>query len=162
MIIARQVRRRYPWVDEGDLFGEGAVALMRVAERFNASRGVKLWSYAERRVKGAMFDYIRTEAARDSRMAPWPTTDEGEPMEFPDDSLPAPGVAVDAERRRRLAWSLIGGLPEREARVIVMADIEGMTRDAIGAAEGVSGSRVSQIHRQAMESLRRIARRQVA
>jgi RNA polymerase sigma factor for flagellar operon FliA len=48
-----------PHVDEDDLIGYGVFGLLDAIERFDASRGAKLETYASLRIRGAMIDGLR-------------------------------------------------------------------------------------------------------
>ncbi|MFH1130327.1 MAG: FliA/WhiG family RNA polymerase sigma factor [Pseudomonadota bacterium] len=71
--IANRIARRLPSsVDVDDLIGAGTVGLMEALERYNPVGGRSFETYAEFRVKGAIFDELRrndplNRAARNSR-----------------------------------------------------------------------------------------------
>ncbi len=46
-------------ISEDDLIGAGALGLVEAAHRFDESKGVKFITFAYRRVKGAMVDFLR-------------------------------------------------------------------------------------------------------
>jgi RNA polymerase sigma factor (sigma-70 family) len=59
-LIARSYRRRCPLGTElEDLVGVGTVGLIQAVDRFDASRGLKLKTLAEYRIRGAILDYLR-------------------------------------------------------------------------------------------------------
>ncbi|MCP4106054.1 MAG: sigma-70 family RNA polymerase sigma factor [Desulfobacteraceae bacterium] len=47
------------FLEVGDLYHEGLVALYDCSDRFDASMGKEFWSFACRRVEGAMKDFLR-------------------------------------------------------------------------------------------------------
>jgi len=58
--IARGVSARLPdGLDLDDLISAGALGLIRAADEFDQSRGVKFETYARHRVRGAMIDELR-------------------------------------------------------------------------------------------------------
>jgi RNA polymerase sigma factor for flagellar operon FliA len=58
--LAGRLARRLPsHVDADDLIQAGIIGLLRSAERFDSERGVKFQTYANRRIEGAMLDYLR-------------------------------------------------------------------------------------------------------
>ena len=58
--VAHRLSARLPsHLDVRDLVQAGLVGLLDAMERFEPSRGIKFWSYAERRVRGAMLDSLR-------------------------------------------------------------------------------------------------------
>jgi RNA polymerase sigma factor for flagellar operon FliA len=61
--LARRVASSMPHsIDLGDLVQDGALGLIDAAHRFDAARGIKFETFAERRVRGAMIDALRREA----------------------------------------------------------------------------------------------------
>jgi RNA polymerase sigma factor for flagellar operon FliA len=49
-------------IDLGDLVQDGVIGLIDAAERFDAGRGIKFETFAERRIRGAMIDALRKDA----------------------------------------------------------------------------------------------------
>lgn len=49
-----------PSIDVDDLVGAGVLGLIDAAERFDASRGIRFRTYAERRIRGAILDHLRS------------------------------------------------------------------------------------------------------
>src|SRR5437667_8905423 len=49
-------------IDIGDLVQDGVLGLIDAANRFDADRGIKFETFAERRVRGAMIDALRRDA----------------------------------------------------------------------------------------------------
>ncbi|MBP1634945.1 MAG: fliA 2 [Acidobacteria bacterium] len=61
--LARRVASSMPHsIDIGDLVQDGVLGLIDAAQRYDASRGIKFETFAERRVRGAMIDALRREA----------------------------------------------------------------------------------------------------
>jgi len=59
--LANRMASRLPaHVDVEDLIQVGLVGLLQSADRFDPERGVKFQTYANRRVEGAMLDYLRS------------------------------------------------------------------------------------------------------
>ena len=59
--LANRLASRLPAnVDVEDLVQVGVVGLLQSADRFDPRRGVKFQTYANRRVEGAMLDYLRS------------------------------------------------------------------------------------------------------
>jgi len=68
--LARKMRAHLPsHVEVEDLVGAGAIGLIDAVERFDASKKVKLESYAQHRIRGAIIDSLRSmdSASRDHR-----------------------------------------------------------------------------------------------
>ena len=61
--LARRMASTMPHsIDLGDLVQDGVLGLIDAAHRFEASRGIKFETFAERRVRGAMIDALRRDA----------------------------------------------------------------------------------------------------
>jgi RNA polymerase sigma factor FliA len=61
--LARRMASTMPHsIDLGDLVQDGVLGLMDAALRFDADRGIKFETFAERRVRGAMIDALRRDA----------------------------------------------------------------------------------------------------
>jgi RNA polymerase sigma factor for flagellar operon FliA len=61
--LARRMASTMPHsIDLGDLVQDGVLGLMDAAHRFDAERGIKFETFAERRVRGAMIDALRRDA----------------------------------------------------------------------------------------------------
>ena len=61
--LARRMASTMPHsIDLGDLVQDGVLGLMDAAHRFDARRGIKFETFAERRVRGAMIDALRRDA----------------------------------------------------------------------------------------------------
>ncbi len=61
--LARRVASSMPHtIDLGDLIQDGMIGLIDAAHRYDADRGIKFETFAERRVRGAMIDALRRDA----------------------------------------------------------------------------------------------------
>jgi RNA polymerase sigma factor for flagellar operon FliA len=61
--LARRMAASMPHsIDVGDLVQDGVLGLIDAAQRFDADRGIKFETFAERRVRGAMIDALRKDA----------------------------------------------------------------------------------------------------
>src|SRR5262247_188569 len=61
--LARRVAASMPHsIDLDDLVQDGVLGLIDAANRFDADRGIKFETFAERRVRGAMIDALRRDA----------------------------------------------------------------------------------------------------
>jgi len=61
--LARRMASSMPHsIDIGDLVQDGVIGLIDAANRFDADRGIKFETFAERRVRGAMIDALRKDA----------------------------------------------------------------------------------------------------
>jgi len=62
MLLARRVYERAPdaSIQIEDMLSSGAIGLLEAFDRFDAARGIKFSTYAEYRIRGAMYDTLRT------------------------------------------------------------------------------------------------------
>ena len=61
--LARRMATSMPHsIDLGDLVQDGVLGLIDAAKRFDAKRGIKFETFAERRVRGAIIDALRRNA----------------------------------------------------------------------------------------------------
>lgn len=61
--LARRMASTMPHsIDVSDLVQDGVIGLIDAANRFEAERGIKFETFAERRVRGAMIDALRRDA----------------------------------------------------------------------------------------------------
>ncbi len=61
--LARRMAASMPHsIDIGDLVQDGVIGLIDAAHRYDAERGIKFETFAERRVRGAMIDALRRDA----------------------------------------------------------------------------------------------------
>src|SRR5690348_6696900 len=69
--IAKDISRKLPvTVDVDDLTQAGMVGLLNAADRYEAARGLKFWTFASHHVRGAILDHLRAidGAARSTRL----------------------------------------------------------------------------------------------
>lgn len=210
--LVHRIASRLPQnVDLDDLINAGVIGLIDAVERYDPSKRIKFRTYAEFRIKGAIFDELRTQdilprswrqkikeleevyLKLEQRLGRTPTEEEvAEELqisleEFHQnlhevrsinflsmDGLIDPtsadkgylrDILMDPDERdplevlglselRELLAGAIDQLPERHRLVIALYYYEEMTMKEIAEVLGVSESRVSQIHSQALLSLR--------
>ena len=58
-LLARRQHRRCPHVELDDLISAGTVGLIQAVDRYDSSRNLKLKTFAEHRIRGALLDYLR-------------------------------------------------------------------------------------------------------
>jgi RNA polymerase sigma factor for flagellar operon FliA len=161
--VAVQIRRRLPRsVELADLLSFGACGLIGAVEDFDTSRGVRFWTFAEQRVRGAIYDGLRRQdwvprrvrasspAEQITRVGRFePSQHDRSPCESPTDSLDV----LRAVCRR---------FNQTERLIIILYYYEELTMKEIGATLGISESRVCQIHASLLRWLKRTyrARRQ--
>jgi len=151
--IYRRIRGRIPL---DDLVQYGMVGLCKAADAFDASRGVRFRTFADRRVKGAILDGIRAETKSRDRVQPPPLfslealrADNGSPFDQMDPA-PLPDVLADVA----CVWRLMAELPERAQRIIrLYYGDEDLSDRQIAARFGLTPGRIAQIRTQAIQAL---------
>lgn len=58
-LLARRLKRRCPQAELDDLISVGNLGLIDAVDRFDPLRNLKLRTFAEHRIRGAMLDYLR-------------------------------------------------------------------------------------------------------
>jgi RNA polymerase sigma factor (sigma-70 family) len=159
--LARPMRRAWP--AEYQEFESAALAgLVDAALSFEAERGVKFATYARWRIRGALLEAqrekVRSTFAFGEGDLPWPVNPAlpGNHLGFLLASRPEelPGIPLE---RRELLESWLGKLPARQAEVCRLIYFEGKTQGEAADAVGVSKSRVSYLHTEALDRMRQMA-----
>lgn len=202
--IARKVKKSVgASVDVEDLVGYGSKGLMEAAERFDPRHGVAFSTFAYYRIRGAMYDglrsmgwysradyaryraeeraneYLRNRADREGAAradgapaSPDPAGVLGEVSEIlssvatvhitsleaassvPDESRPAPDLAVETQRMGARVRRAVSGLPEKERRLMELYYFADKNLEEAGAELGLSKSWACRLHARAVELLR--------
>ena len=154
---AQTARRTGHVVEAEDLYAPAWIGAIQAVDQYNPDRGALLRTYADRRIHGAIQDYLRSvdRLGRSHRKA------------IKDGLEEAPGfVSVDAliqvrdcrERNhiiRLLAEEALSApLLVRERRVVMAYFFEGRSMREIGSAHSVGESRVSQLIKGAIAKMR--------
>jgi RNA polymerase sigma factor for flagellar operon FliA len=169
-LVARSAGRRIDESYRPDLISYGAIGLMDAIDKFDEDIGVQFETYAARRIRGAMFDGLRSltwfprgaerrasrkihkvvavdfQTAQTQNGYPLAETlmDRGE--ELPDD------LAEIAAEHQEVVRA-IAALPLREQRIVLEYYFERRCLAEIGAEMGISESRTCQLHRRALHDL---------
>lgn len=169
--IASQLERKLPSAYRGDLYGFGVIGLFNAIERFDVSLGYRFETFSYRRICGAMNDGLRAFdwLPRDARRLPGRALQKVVCVDFQaasdygrsiQDSFADPDSDAVLERLdlegdyEEVAEAIASGLTPRERTVILAHYFERRNLADIGRELGVTESRVSQLHRQALSRLR--------
>jgi RNA polymerase sigma factor for flagellar operon FliA len=58
-LLARRQHRKCPQIELDDLISAGTIGLIQAVDRYDPSRNLKLKTFAEHRIRGALMDYLR-------------------------------------------------------------------------------------------------------
>ena len=164
--LARRFQRRVPpCVTFDDLVSAGMIGLIQAVDRFDPTRDLKLKSYAQHRIWGAMLDFLRdedplsrTERRRVRQSSPaLSATGRGiPPATVSLDQIPIRRLAAPAESFtiRSEVRELRRCLSPRENRVISLLYDFGWQNREVAADLHVNESRISQIKQRAISKLR--------
>ena len=172
-IIARRFSKRLPAsVAQDDLMGAGALGLIDSVVRRRGDDESSFACYTRIRIRGAIFDELRSHDWLPRRSRNQEQTETSGPprpvavVHFDDlpteaDRTPADrsseGNPLNALTRKRMATLLkqeLDMLPERDRLVLHLHYFKGMRLKEIGRLLGVSEARISQIHHRALSQLK--------
>ena len=169
-LVARSTGRQTDESFRPDLLSFGAIGLMDAIDKFDAEVGVQFETYATRRIRGAMFDGLRSltwfprgadrrasrkihkivavdfQTAQAQNGYPLAETLSDRVEELPDD------IAEIAAEHQEVVRA-IEALPPRERRIVLEYYFERRCLADIGADMGISESRACQLHRRALQAL---------
>ncbi len=143
-------RWRHTRFDQEDLVGDGNLALVKAARRYDPTYGVPFPAFALRYVRGAILDAIRSRARRsslgDGAYAEVVSFDDvgraadGDArISFdPPDPRPTPDVTLESLERLRV----LATLPASERVALVRTTVDGETAADVARELGVSAGRV--------------------
>jgi RNA polymerase sigma factor for flagellar operon FliA len=170
--VARRIEANLPFPYREELFGFGVIGLLDAIEKFDRSLGYRFETYSFPRITGAMKDGLRKFDWLPRRAASRPNraihkiycvdlqarSATGASLQ---DSIADPNWSVPLEQldiqsdHQEVAEAVESELDERERKVIFAHYYERRTLADIGRELGVTESRVSQLHRQALRSIER-------
>ncbi|MFK5956207.1 MAG: sigma-70 family RNA polymerase sigma factor [Planctomycetota bacterium] len=168
--VVNRIKARLPVsVSEDELFAAGMYGLMRAARSYDPTRGAGFKTYAYHRIRGSILDDLRRldflprsmrDRARKSgeeapSMVGIPTDEDGH------ESLAAksPDVESESSDMHDVLYREIDALPDKMRIVMSLYYRDEMKMREIGAKLGLTESRVSQIHSNAVTRLRRAMRK---
>ncbi len=164
-VVAKKVLDRLPsHVELNDLTGDGMLGLITAARRYDPTRGVAFPLYAKHRIRGAIVDGLRRtdHLSRDSRSKAKKVEQERREIVFVEGTCgataetiagavcPPDVMAGNAELSATLR-SAMRTLPARYREIVGLYHWRGLTMREIGRSYGINESRVSQIHKRALE-----------
>ena len=180
-LYARYVRKLPTHVDREAIRGAALEGLVKSSQSFNEGLGVPFKNWAARRVIGQMRDEMRVQDHLSRRMrervndqsanekiladteAPLSLDEElrkftAEGVNYGDVISDPNGEEDPWEEHSRLSCdqvhALMGALPEREFKVVILRYYENMRVAEVALSMGLSESRVNQLETSALKSMR--------
>ncbi|MHC4824574.1 MAG: sigma-70 family RNA polymerase sigma factor [Planctomycetota bacterium] len=167
--VVNRIKARLPVsVSEDELFSAGMYGLMRAARSYDPTRGAGFKTYAYHRIRGSILDdlrrldflprSLRDRARKNGEEAPAvvgiPTDEDGQ------ESLSARPVEEKSEQDdlKEALHREIDSLPDKMRIVMALYYRDELKMREIGEKLGLTESRVSQIHSNAVSRLRRSMR----
>jgi RNA polymerase sigma factor (sigma-70 family) len=130
--VSRATVARYP-NEADDIHGEAYLELVESALRFDPSRGFQFTTYADRRIRWSLFNWVRVQEGK----APIGRGSDGDELD-PLDLAPARGTDGAA-----LVDVIRSICPERQAQAMVAVIVEGKTHRETAQEMGVSRSAIA-------------------
>jgi len=168
-VVQRVAARKPPHIEVDDLVSWGIVGLLDAISKYDPKKEASFSTYAQFRIRGAVLDHLRSldwvprsvrqkasliekvSHALEGTLGRPPTEEEiAEEL----------GLSLDAyqelltQERVGLVADAIKDLPEREQLVVTLYYHEELTMKEVGGVLGLTESRVSQLHSQAMLRLK--------
>lgn len=158
--------------DESSIFSAGLKGLLEAAEKHNPFLGVKFKTYASQIIKGRIVDYLRGISHRGDAKhkifsngshvehvsLDYKFEEDGEPLanRVEDHTAKLPGSEIQEKELKDIVAEIFYSTPlsEQEETVISLYYLEDYIEDDIGKILGVTGSRINQIRKKALEKLR--------
>lgn len=167
-VVNRFIPRLPKTVSEEELYSAGMMGLWKASQSYDPSRGAEFKTYAYHRIRGAILDELRAldflprsmrdRAREEGVSAPavvsLPTNDDGSETLVGEYAY----EGVENSDLHLALLSEMGKLPEKMRLVMHLYYQEGMKMLDIAKDLGLTESRVSQIHSNAVARLRRSLR----
>jgi RNA polymerase sigma factor (sigma-70 family) len=136
-----------------DIMQEGRLALLSASRTWEASYGVKLWTYARKFVLGAMIRFVSDAAEEPSRPSD-PRYDEDDEIQETAHDNQTPEDALSHKEQVAIMVSELAHLSENERRAVRLSFNEGLDIRSIATSLGVPRSTAHDILQGAIAKLR--------
>src|SRR5579875_496521 len=170
-VVQRLAARKPPHIELDDLVSWGIVGLLDPIGKYDPAKEALFSTYAQFRIRGAILDHLRSldwvprsvrQKASLGEMSLFSLEDLGfgsgeerlKSGQNGDEGEADPLRALLSHERVHLVAEAIQHLPERERIVVTLYYHEELTMKEVGAVLGLTESRVSQLHSQAMLRLK--------
>jgi RNA polymerase sigma factor FliA len=144
-------------IEISDLVQAGNVGLLQATRSFEPSRGAPLAGYAKFRIRGEMLDMVRRNKGLDRSISAPRVNEDGAEWEtqLPASQESSPQHSAVRQQRAEIIGEEMRRLPARYRTVVRLRYSREMTLRQIGAALRVNESRACQLHRSALDRLKR-------
>ncbi len=161
-IAAAGIRRKFslPESDLPDLCQHGLVAAIRAAQRYigNAHNAASYWTYASKRVRGAMLDFAASRQGEISRRHIRRLRDQGSQIRFVPFTCEAAAEPLHSHQDREdvaiTLERLCDGLGKRYAEILRERLLNGLSAAEVGRKLGLTPESVRQMGYLAMREIR--------
>ena len=159
--LAGRLHARLPHgcgIEMADLIQAGNVGLLQATRNFEACHGAHLAGYAKFRIRGEMLDTVRRNAGRGQSATLLKAAKEDEAgweSTLPASPESSPHCSLMTKQRADIIREEIDRLPARYRKVVGLRYSRELTLRQIGALLSVNESRACQIHRSALNRLKR-------
>ena len=162
--MAAKMKAAYPRYEVDDLVSAGAIGLCGAARRFSPRFGATFATFAWPRIKGAMFDWMRTEGPYKRREVEDHRRGVPRAIVVPlDDAAgipdihPLPDELFEIAEGAAAARSRLARLPEKSRRFMERIYVDGATLEVAGAEVGVKKSWACRMRKSAIRTLQEAA-----
>lgn len=148
-----------------DLTSIGTMGLIKAVRNFVPSRNIKFATYASRCVENEILMYLRKRSNRniDISMDEALSTDsDGNELNLIDVLFTEEDEVsknIEAESDRKMVWSSLNSLPQREKEIMIMryglGGAEEKTQKEVADAMGISQSYISRLEKKILKKLKR-------
>jgi RNA polymerase sigma factor (sigma-70 family) len=160
-LVARRLKRRYPWLEMGDLLGYAALGLAGAAEQYQPDRGTDFRQYAILKASYLAVDEMRHAQVLRRRGRPGhrPTVSlgrcsgDGDGVQDPED--PTSDAAMRQLEARDFCAAVLRRLRKEERRLLMLYYFDKLTFREIAAVLSVSECAVCLRHKSMLARIRR-------
>ncbi|MDP9170630.1 MAG: sigma-70 family RNA polymerase sigma factor [Acidobacteriota bacterium] len=159
--LAGRLHARLPrgcGIDVSDLVQAGNIGLLQAASSFDPRHGASLAGFAKFRIRGEMIDMVRRHVGRNRAQPPARSADsEAADWEsrIPAAAESSPQYSLLQRERAEIISQELSRLPARHRTVVRLRYSREMTLQQIGTELRVNESRACQIHRNALDRLKK-------
>lgn len=162
MPMALALARKLMWqwhvvgMDAQDIVQEGMIGYLRAMRRYAGINGASLETYASKRMIGAMMDAITDPMRADKRIPHRAITDIEDALDVSGEDGRDWIDAMHAQQTLERAYQRFDKLPRKQRQVMELMYVDDMRQLDVANLLGVTEGNVSQLHKKAIENLRKM------